>query len=119
MKQTTLPIDWVSGAEAFSDEDSSSSEEEKAGPREAKLFWTRVKSLDEIRRQKVLVYEAQKDLKFDKNVKVIRKEIRNEGGQFIFDPDDFKEQAANFKVEEYRLPEDGLREYARLATKLR
>jgi len=38
---------------------------------------------------------------------------------FIFDPDDFKGQAQALAVESYRLPEEGLREYAKLATQLR
>ena len=40
-------------------------------------------------------------------------------GEFVFDPDDFKDIASTFEVESYRLPEEGLLEYAKLATKLR
>ena len=40
-------------------------------------------------------------------------------GEFVFDPDDFKGQAASLTVESYRLPEEGLLEYARLVTRLR
>ena len=32
-------------------------------------------------------------------------------GQFIFDPNDFKELAASFDEESYRLPKEGLLEY--------
>ena len=40
-------------------------------------------------------------------------------GESVFDPDDFKDVASTFEVESYRLPEEGLLEYAKLATKLR
>ena len=37
----------------------------------------------------------------------------------MFDPDDFKDDAKTFTVDAYRLPEQGLLEYARIATRLR
>ena len=37
-----------------------------------------------------MVYEAKKDLLFDKNLKTVRKELNHHMGQFIFDPEDFK-----------------------------
>ena len=49
MKQTKLPISWLSGTESVSSDESSSSEEEKSNSRAAKLYWTRVKSLDDIK----------------------------------------------------------------------
>ena len=66
-----------------------------------------------------MVYEANKDLKFDKGLTMVRRELQTAGGQFIFDPADFKDMAAGFKVDDYRLPEEGLLEYGRIATKLR
>ena len=38
-----------------------------------------------------MVYEGNKDLKFDKSLKTIRKETNTSIGSFIFDPDSFKE----------------------------
>ena len=58
-------------------------------------------------------------VKFDKTLKTIRKEMDSDRGEFVFDPDDFKDIASTFEVESYRLPEEGLLEYAKLATKLR
>ena len=66
-----------------------------------------------------MVYQAAEDLKFDKTLKTIRKELEQDRGSFVFDPDDFKEEAATFDVESYRLPKEGLLEYGRLATRLR
>ena len=66
-----------------------------------------------------MVYESLKDLQFDKNQKTLRKELNHSRGEFTFDPDDFKETAKTFTVESFRLPEDGLLEYAKLATRLR
>ena len=82
-------------------------------------MWTRVKSLDQIRTQQVLVYDSEKDHKFDKNLRVIRKELEHNRGQFVFDPEQFKDIAKTFDVESYRLPEEGLKEYAKMATNLR
>ena len=119
MKQTTLPAAWIAENEELSAEESLSEELDEAKKKTAILYWTRVKSLDMIKDQNVHIYEANRDLKFDKSVAQVRKELRGAAGQFIFDPVDFKDQAAGFRVEEYKLPEDGLREYARIATRLR
>ena len=66
-----------------------------------------------------MVYETAEDLKFDKTLKTIRNELDHNLGEFVFDPDDFKEIAQTFEVESYRLPREGLLEYARLTTRLR
>ena len=66
-----------------------------------------------------MVYNSEEDLKFDRKLKVIRKEMEHARGQFTFDPDDFKEVASGFKEEAYKLPEQGLLEYAKVATQLR
>ena len=50
---------------------------------------------------------------------MIRKELEHSRGEFTFDPSDFKEVADGFNEEAYRLPEEGLLEYARVATSLR
>ena len=119
MKQTTLPVSWNTEVEECSSSESSSSEEEARPSRAQPLQWTRVKSLDMIKSQRVMVYKAAEDLKFDKSLKTIRKEMDSDRGQFVFDPDDFKDVAKGFEVESYRLPEEGLLEYGKLATKLR
>ena len=66
-----------------------------------------------------MIYSAEEDLKFDRKLKVIRKELDQARGEFTFDPDDFKDVASGFKEEAYRLPEQGLLEYAKVATQLR
>ena len=116
MRQTTLPSDWVSGAEASSSSEGSSSFEEVKKPRGAALQWTRVKSLSLIKTQRVTAYNAEEDLKFDRKLKTIRKELDQARGEFTFDPGDFKDVAGGFTEEAYRLPEQGLLEYARVAT---
>ena len=75
MRQTTLPSDWVSGAEVSSSSESSSSFEEEKKSRAAVLQWTRVKSLSVLKTQRVTVYNAEEDLKFDRKLKTIRKEL--------------------------------------------
>ena len=119
MKQTTLPKTWDPSAESSSSSESSYSSEEVKKPRGKPLLWTRVKSLEQIKKQKLMVYEAAEDLKFDKTLKTIRNELDHSRGQFVFDPDDFKEVAHTFEVESYRLPREGLLEYGKLTTRLR
>ena len=75
--------------------------------------------MQQIKSQRVMVYNAEEDLKFDRTLKVIRKELDRRRGQFIFDPNDFKELASSFDEESYRLPTEGLLEYAKLASRLR
>ena len=116
MKQTTLPVSWNKEAEECSSSESSSSEEDDKQSRAQPLQWTRVKSLAMIKSQRVMVYNAAEDLKFDKSLNTIRKEMDSDRGEFVFDPDDFKEVAKGFEVESYRLPEEGLLEYGKLAT---
>ena len=91
-----MPSDWVSGAESSSSSDSSSSFEEEKKPRGAALQWTRVKSLSMMKSQRVTVYNAEEDLKFDRNLKMIRKELEHTRGEFTFDPSDFKDVADGF-----------------------
>ena len=66
-----------------------------------------------------MVYDAGKDLKFDKGLSQVRRELHSDGGQFVFDPLAFKDIAAGFLVKDYILSEEGLLEYGRIATKLR
>ena len=70
-----MPSDWVSGAEASSSSESSSSYEEEKKSRGVALQWTRVKSLSLMKTQRVTVYNAEEDLKFDRKLKTIRKEL--------------------------------------------
>ena len=67
------------------------------------LQWTRVKSLRLIKEQKLMVYDSTKDLRFDRDLKTIRKEASVQGGEFVFDPDSLKEEAKTFKLETSRL----------------
>ena len=66
-----------------------------------------------------MVFDASKDLKFDKNVKALRSELTHNRGMFAFDPTDFNGQSQGFTIEGYRLTEEGLKEYGKLATQLR
>ena len=118
LRQTRLPIDWIIEAE----ESSSSSEEAPVEVRRRKarpLQWTRVKSAAQMREQRLTLYDGDKDLVWDKNLKTIRKEATRGGGEFVFDPDSLREEAKGFTVEAYRLGQDELLEYGKLATRLR
>ena len=69
--------------------------------------------------QRVTVYNAEEDLKFDRNLKMIRKELEHARGEFTFDPADFKDVADGFSEQAYMLSKEGLLEYASVATSLR
>ena len=116
MYQTRLPIDWIVEAEESSSSSEEYEEEVKRGRPVQPLQWTRVKSLKLIKEQKLMVYDGTKDLAFDKNLKVIRKQAKVDGGEFVFDPDSLKEEAKTFSVEGSRLSQDELLEYGKLAT---
>lgn len=66
-----------------------------------------------------MVFDSKNDLRFDKNLKALRKELDHNRGEFIFDPDSLRGEAADYTVEAYRMPEEELLQYAKLATKLR
>ena len=69
--------------------------------------------------QKVVVFEAEKDLSFDKNLKAIRRELNVETGDLVFDPESLKDVAKDFRVEAYRLSEEELHAWGVRASKLR
>jgi len=56
MIQTRLPSEWISGTEEESSSDYSSEEEVKRGRKFQPLYWTRVKSLEMINKQRIMVY---------------------------------------------------------------
>ena len=116
MYQPRLPIDWIVEAEESSSSSEEYEEEVKRGRPVQPLQWTRVKSLKLMKEQKLMVYDGTKDLAFDKNLKVIRKQAKVDGGEFVFDPDSLKEEAKTFSVEGSRLSQDELLEYGKLAT---
>ena len=66
-----------------------------------------------------MVFDSTKDLAWDKTLKVIRRETNVRGGEFVFDPESFKEEARSFRLEAHRLSQQALVEYGKLATHLR
>ena len=119
MRQTRLPIDWIVEAEESSSSSEEYEEEVKRGRPVQPLQWTRVKSLKLIKEQKLMVYDGTKDLAFDKNLKVIRKQAAVDGGEFLFDPSSFKEEARTFSIESSKLSQEELLKFGKLATELR
>ena len=119
MRQTRLPIDWIVGAEQTSSESSSEEEEVKRGRPAQPLQWTRVKSLALMRNQRIMVYDGSQDLRWDKTTKAQRVETQHGGGDFVFDPQSFAQEAARFSTATHRVPEAELERYAKLATELR
>lgn len=52
-----------------------------------------------------MVYDSAVDINNDKNLKVIRKEVANENGVLIFDPDFFRGDQQFFRGADNRLSE--------------
>ena len=51
-----------------------------------------------------MLFDGKSDLKYDRRIINLRKELNHDRGEFTFDPDSFREESINFKVEAYRLP---------------
>ena len=83
------------------------------------LQWTRVKSMSQMQNQRLTLYDGDKDLVWDKNLKTIRKEASKNDGEFIFDPESLKKDSITFTEDEHRLSQDELRTFGMLATELR
>ena len=83
------------------------------------MSWTRVKDVESTHLSRLKIYDVEEDLKADKSLKQIRKGAVRDLGQMLFDPDDFKNQADQLRVDAYKLTEEELRAYAELATTIR
>ena len=66
-----------------------------------------------------MVYDGSQDLRWDKTTKAQRVETQHGGGDFVFDPQSFAQEAARFSTATHRVPEAELERYAKLATELR
>ena len=83
------------------------------------MSWTRVRDVEATNVQRFKIYDVEEDLKADKSLKQIRKGAVRDLGQMLFDPDDFKDQADQLRVDAYKLTEEELRAYAELAASIR
>ena len=119
MHQTRLPIDWIVEAEQSSSSSEAPEDPVKRGRKARPLQWTRVKSMTLIREQQLMVYDGDKDLNWDKHLKVIRRQASVAGGEFVFDPDSLREEARAFRLDAYRLSQEELLAYGKLASSLR
>ena len=66
-----------------------------------------------------MVYDSVTDMKNDKNLKVIRKEISQTKGAVLFDPDLFKKDLELFQTTINPLDEEQLIEYGKIASDIR
>ena len=85
----------------------------------APMSWTRVKDVHAADLSRLRIYDVEEDLKADKSLKQVRKQAVRERGELLFDPEDFREQADQLRVDDYKLGEDQLFAYAKLATTIR
>ena len=119
MKQSLLPKSWITDALENSDSDSDFADDSEAQKQKKILYWTRVKSLDQMKNQRLMIYDSVPDLDFDKNLKKIRKEMSREPGSIIFDPAVYKKLETFLTMEANKLPKEELERYARIASDLR
>ena len=57
-------------------------------------------------RQRVTVFDIEKDLEADKVLKAVRAGSTRENGVFLFDPDLWKGKSDELKIAECKLPEE-------------
>ena len=119
MKQSRLPISWLADAESNSDSSSEYEEEEEKRSNAHELQWTRVRTLEQMKTQRVMVHSVKTDLITDASLRVVRSELAHDRGAFVFDPQDFRNNADSLKVESYKLEEAELKRLASLASTLR
>ena len=81
--------------------------------------WTRIRSRESMSHGKITVFDIEKDLEADKVLKRVRLGATREQGSFLFDPDLWKGREDELKLEQCKLSEDELRNYARIATSVR
>ena len=65
------------------------------------------------------VFDVEQDLKKDKNLIKIRKNIEHDVSDFLFDPNAYTEQSDNLTIDNYFLHEDELLEYALMCSRIR
>lgn len=65
------------------------------------------------------VFDVEQDLKKDKNLIKIRKNIEHDVSDFLFDPNAYTEQSNDLTIDNYILHEDELLEYARMCSRIR
>ena len=57
-------------------------------------------------RQRVTIFDIEKDLEADKVLKAVRAGSTRENGVFLFDPDLWKGKSDELKIGECKLPEE-------------
>ena len=81
--------------------------------------WTRVRNLSKALDQRVTIFDVEKDLKSDKALKQIRKDVSREPKPFVFDPESFRDSDVELTLSRQSLSREQLLEYARVASKVR
>ena len=95
-----------------SESQGSSDEESNYVPSKSKsLFsepksWTRVRNLAQALKQRVTIFDVEKDLMSDKSLKQIRKDFSREPIPFIFDPETFRGSDDELTIKRYSLTRD-------------
>ena len=83
------------------------------------MAWTRVKELEQAIQDRVQVFDVEADLLTNKSLKQVQKGAIRDLGKILFDPEEFKDVNYNFSVDNHRLDEEELYNYAKMASSLR
>ena len=119
MLQSKLPSSWVSQQDQDLDSDELFSEGEEIRKSEVGSMWTRVKSVTAMKSLAIHLYDLDKDITADIAVTRARKHISGDKGSCIFDPKEFDGKLQSFQLNKYTLPDNELRAFAEMATKVR
>ena len=107
-----MPKSWITDALENADSESDYEDDSDSKKQKNILYWTRVKSLNQIKSQRLMIYDSAPDLNFDKNLKQIRKELRGDQGSILFDPAAFTQIKSFLTLDSYQLSKEELLKYA-------
>ena len=83
------------------------------------MSWTRVKEVSTLVNQRITIFDVDADLKQDKALKQIRKGSNPGLGTIVFDPDEHNHQRDLLTMSNYRLNDETLLKYAKMASTIR
>ena len=83
------------------------------------MNWTRVKEVSTLVNQRITIFDVDADLKQDKALKQIRKGSNPGLGTIVFDPDEHNHQRDLLTMSNYRLNDENLLKYAKMASAIR
>jgi len=99
MRQGKLPKSWIVENNESQSSDESKEHKNYDPANYMNLQWTRVQVLSNNLSRNIRIYDLQKDMEFDRNLKTIRKEVSHNTGSIIFNPDHYNGENFDFSLD--------------------